>query len=207
MSSHTTKNLYYTVHLVDDLESQDYLQEKKAPWLSVPIRSAAPSRSPFSILKQKLWSWSKNDSHHHNSNHSRSVNQKGFWDRWIWLVHAILLTISMSIFALSMCTLQQTAASTAAAAAAAGAVQCECQGLPRGSQGMTAAAGGVDGTGASSTSSSFVPRSFFDDEKETAPAVVLPVPIVAPTVDIPESKHVDMDVSVDDKTWVEKGEE
>lgn len=52
-----------------------------------------------------------------------------------------------------------------------------------------------------------VPRSFFDDdEKETSapPAVVLPAPIA---VDIPESKHVNMEVSVDDKTWVEEGEE
>ena len=49
-----------------------------------------------------------------------------------------------------------------------------------------------------------VPRSFFDDEDDgkeaTAPAVVLPVPIA---VDIPESKHVEMEVSLDDKTWVE----
>lgn len=47
-----------------------------------------------------------------------------------------------------------------------------------------------------------VPRSFFDEEQLTAPApapaVVLPVPIV-----VPESQHVDMEVSVDDKTSVE----
>ncbi|KAA8630860.1 hypothetical protein SMACR_07110 [Sordaria macrospora] len=202
MSSNTNKNLYYTVPLDDDLESQDYLQEKKAPWLSVPIRSAAPSRSPLSILKERFWSWSNDDTHHllHSSNsNARSAGRKGFWDRWIWLVHAVLLTTSMTLFALSMCTLQ-TAASASTTASAA--VQCQCQGTGSSS----AAAGGMDG--ASSTSSSLVvPRSFFDDdEKETSapPAVVLPVPIA---VDIPESKHVNMEVSVDDKTWVEEGEE
>ncbi|CCC13486.1 unnamed protein product [Sordaria macrospora k-hell] len=202
MSSNTNKNLYYTVPLDDDLESQATFKRRKAPWLSVPIRSAAPSRSPLSILKERFWSWSNDDTHHllHSSNsNARSAGRKGFWDRWIWLVHAVLLTTSMTLFALSMCTLQ-TAASASTTASAA--VQCQCQGTGSSS----AAAGGMDG--ASSTSSSLVvPRSFFDDdEKETSapPAVVLPVPIA---VDIPESKHVNMEVSVDDKTWVEEGEE
>ena len=136
--SSTTKNMYYTVSLDDDdddLESQDYLQEKKAPWFSVPVRSAAvsvsaPSRpSPLSALKQKLCSWSNNDNHHHNN--TRSVHGgRGFWDRWIWLAHAVLLTISITLFALSLCTLQ-TAAATA--------VQCQGQGPSDGVDGSSGA--------------------------------------------------------------------
>lgn len=246
MSPNTPKNLYYTVPLDDDLESQDYLQEKQAPWLSVPVRSAsAPSRfhlSPWSVLKQKLWPSTDNGHHHNNNNSSsgRENGKKGFWDRYIWLVHAFLLTISMTLFALSMCTLQ-TAASTTATA-----VQCQCEG-PQG----TVAGVAVDGTGASSTSFGkhhrfrlhvtdvdiswmwlvsvlilfclwilVAPRSFFDEREEeevvvvvgketttptapaVVPAVVLPVPIVVER-SVPESKHVDMEISVDDKTWAE----
>lgn len=50
-----------------------------------------------------------------------------------------------------------------------------------------------------------VPRSFYEGEETTTttPAAVLPVPVV----DIPESQHVDMKLSMNDKTWVEEGEE
>ncbi|KAJ4403219.1 hypothetical protein N0V85_005143 [Neurospora sp. IMI 360204] len=193
----SSKNLYYTVPLDDDLESQDYLQEKKAvPWFSVPVRSAAvavaaPSHSsPLSALWRlpQRW-WSNDDSHHHHSSNTNARGDRGFWDRWIWLVHVVLLTVSMTLFALSMCTLQQSASASAAA------VQCQCQGTA-----AAVVAEGVDGAGASS----FVPRSFYEgEETATKPAVVLPVP----AVDIPESQHVDMEISVDDKTWVEDEEE
>jgi hypothetical protein len=214
--SSNTKNLYYTVPLDDDLESQDYLQEKKAPWFSVPVRSAAVAAPSHSYPLSALWRlpqrwWSNDDSHnHHHNSTTNARGDRGFWDRWIWLVHAVLLTISMTLFALSMCTLQ-TAPSTSAAA-----VQCQCQG--------TGMAEGVDGIGASSFGKGFtdvdiswvcldsllilfclwilVPRSFYEEETAT-PAVVLPVPIV----DIPASEHVDMEISVDDKTWVEEREE
>lgn len=140
MAPNTPKNLYYTVPLDDDdLESQDYyIQEKtpRAPWFSVPVRSDAvaisPRSSPLSALKEKLWSsWSNdNDNHHLGNTHSDGSTHggRGFWDRWIWLVHAVLLTISMTLFALSMCALQTAAATTNAAA-----VQCQGSQVPEGS--------------------------------------------------------------------------
>ncbi|KAK3505115.1 hypothetical protein B0T13DRAFT_507668 [Neurospora crassa] len=199
MSSNINKNLYYTVPLDDDLESQDYLQEKKAPWFSVPVRSAAVTAPSHSSPLSALWRlpqrwWLNDDSRHHNSGNTRvdgsREHGRGFWDRWIWLVHAVLLTISLTLFALSMCTLQTTTSAGAGAAAA----QCQCQGT-----GMAEGAKGAAGA------SSFVPRSFYEGEETTTttPATVLPVPVV----DIPESQHVDMKLSMDDKTWMEEDEE
>ncbi|KAK3401182.1 hypothetical protein B0T20DRAFT_162478 [Sordaria brevicollis] len=188
MAPKTPTNLYYTVPLNDDeLESQDYYRQEKtptAPWFSVPVRSAAvavrPRSSPVAVLKEKLLSsWSNDNDNHHNIDGQENEGSRGFRNRWVWLVHAVLLTISMTLFALSMCTLQ-----TATAATNAAAVQCQ------------AAGEGANGN----SPSNFVPRSFFDENvtDTTAPAVVLPVPIV-----VPESQHVDMEVSVDDRTSME----
>ncbi|ESA43200.1 hypothetical protein GE21DRAFT_4184 [Neurospora crassa] len=226
MSSNINKNLYYTVPLDDDLESQDYLQEKKAPWFSVPVRSAAVAAPSHSSPLSALWRlpqrwWLNDDSRHHNSGNTRvdgsREHGRGFWDRWIWLVHAVLLTISVTLFALSMCTLQTTTGAGAGAAAA----QCQCQGTGMAEGAKGAAGASSFGKGFTDVDISWVlldsllilfclwilvPRSFYEGEEKTTtttPAAVLPVPVV----DIPESQHVDMKLSMDDKTWVEEDEE